>query len=158
MKKIIAISSLLLGAFLFSGCSQQTESQTQTQAIVPVVSQQSQPASQTQSTPATKKIAAQPPQTPTSAASPVTMQSLLGMWSASDGSIKTFSSNGTCAVGMGDGPQSYMLSSSPDSNGRYTLQVTRPFDAFTLFVKDEGGNKMSVYDEKGGLLWTMTRK
>jgi len=83
---------------------------------------------------------------------------LEGMWSASDGSIKTFSSNGTCAVGMGDGPQSYSLSDTADSNGRYTLQVTRPFDAFTLFVKDTGGGQMSVYDENAKLLWTMTKK
>ncbi len=83
---------------------------------------------------------------------------LVGMWSASDGTTKTFSNNGTCAVGMGDGPQSYVLSSGADSNGRYTLQVTRPFDRFTLYVKDEGGDKMSVYNEKGGLLWTMTKK
>ncbi len=85
-------------------------------------------------------------------------QSLLGMWSASDGSIKVFNADGTCGVGLGDGPQNCTLSISADNKNRYTLFVTRPFDVINLLVKNDSSDKMSVFDESGKLLWTMTRK
>lgn len=81
-----------------------------------------------------------------------------GAWSASDGSTKIFNSNGICSVGLGGGPQTCMLSSNADSSGRHTLQITRPFDEMTLYVKDNGGGQMNVSDENGQFLWTMTKK
>lgn len=86
---------------------------------------------------------------------------LEGMWSASDGSTKIFGSNGLCQnmmAGHTGGSQTYVLSKTKDSNGRYTLLVSQPPNKRMLYVNDSSENKVDVFDNSGNLLWTMTKK
>jgi hypothetical protein len=83
-----------------------------------------------------------------------------GQWKASDGSIKTYSSNGSCrgwvSVDIG-GPQSCSFSSSKDSAGRYTLNVSQPPNERSLGIEDLGGGKIKAYDGST-VLWTLTKQ
>lgn len=83
-----------------------------------------------------------------------------GQWKASDGSIKTYSSSGPCrgwvSVDIG-GPQSCSLSSSKNSAGRYTLNVSQPPNERTLSIENLGDGKIKVYDG-GAVLWTLTKQ
>ena len=83
---------------------------------------------------------------------------LEGMWSASDGTTKSFGSNGVCNAGNGGGPQTYAVSSNKDSKGYYTLVITRPFDEWTWLLQNSDADTVQVFDEAGNLQFTMTRK
>lgn len=86
--------------------------------------------------------------------------SLDGQWKASDGSIKTYSSSGSChgwvSIDIG-GPQSCSLSSNKDAAGRYTLTVSQPPNERTLGIEDQGDGRIRAYDG-GLLLWTLTKQ
>lgn len=96
-----------------------------------------------------------------------TTGSLFGSWESSDGTDKTFGSNGSCKGFFYDsstgkpldigGPSSCELSSSQDDTGRYRLKVTQGPNRGTYLVEFHGDDTATVYTKSGTELYRLTR-
>lgn len=93
--------------------------------------------------------------------------SLVGTWSASDGTgSKDFFDGGACTgmyynngqpLDIGGG-MTCSLGSSKNSDGRYALSVSQPPNSETLYLDFSGDSTATVYDGNGNSLFTMTKR
>ncbi|HEX8867145.1 MAG TPA: hypothetical protein VF821_15920 [Lentzea sp.] len=92
---------------------------------------------------------------------------LVGNWQPSDKTgTKSFTGNsGACegffydkgAVLDGGGPMTCVISSDPDSNGRFTLQVTRNPDTASYKIAFDSSDQATVYSSGGAEMYTIRR-
>lgn len=76
---------------------------------------------------------------------------IVGMWVDTDGTTRTFSSNGMClnvaTIDIGGSYPTYTISEEPGSNGYYLLYVQQGgYNQTTFYVEVVNNDSIKIYD------------